>query len=425
MKKIEIDIDELIKIYSSGKSIQECAKIFNTNQSVIARRLKKANISIRQSSEYIKNPNISKESIEELYINQKLSLDQTAKTLNVSQSGLRKMMKRFDIATRSISNGSKIRKGTIDIKDEEIIRLYKEEGWSCLRISMFYGKSIDFARQRLIKLGIVRRSSNSLNKERSKITDDIKQKIFIDHMKGLSINDMKIKYNIAMSYIYIVLNDMGFKPRNHKDFVIKSDARKNIEDVINMYQNHISVNDISEKFGCTDTVIYNILRENNIEMRDCRGENNWNWKGGVSGIQVMIRTCCKYKEWRRKIMERDNYTCQVSGVRGGELEVHHCPRSFAELIQDFLSLYPELDILKDVDKLSCLAQDYEPFWDINNGITLSKEEHRKTKEIQLDLDEIYDLYINKELSAEQIGRINQCSGDTIINRLERMGIKRD
>jgi hypothetical protein len=31
----------------------------------------------------------------------------------------------------------------------------------------------------------------------------------------------------------------------------------------------------------------------------------------------------EYREWRKEVFERDDYTCQVSGERGGDLVAHH------------------------------------------------------------------------------------------------------
>ena len=36
-----------------------------------------------------------------------------------------------------------------------------------------------------------------------------------------------------------------------------------------------------------------------------------------------MRNTIQYRDWRNAVFERDNYTCQSCGVRGGYLEAHH------------------------------------------------------------------------------------------------------
>lgn len=56
---------------------------------------------------------------------------------------------------------------------------------------------------------------------------------------------------------------------------------------------------------------------------DMRGENNPNWKGGVSAEYKDIRSTLEYTNWRRAVFRRDDWTCQSCGERGGRLEAHH------------------------------------------------------------------------------------------------------
>lgn len=62
-------------------------------------------------------------------------------------------------------------------------------------------------------------------------------------------------------------------------------------------------------------------------------ENNPNWKGGITPINQKIRKSPEYKEWRKAVFERDDYTCQICGQIGGTLQVDH--------IKPF-SLFPKL-----------------------------------------------------------------------------------
>lgn len=54
-----------------------------------------------------------------------------------------------------------------------------------------------------------------------------------------------------------------------------------------------------------------------------RRELHFNWKGGLTEENLLIRGSCEYKEWRKSIFERDNFTCQKCFLVGGKIEAHH------------------------------------------------------------------------------------------------------
>lgn len=84
---------------------------------------------------------------------------------------------------------------------------------------------------------------------------------------------------------------------------------------------------------------------------DTTKEKNVNWKGGITPLNTAFRMTWEYKQWRKAVFERDNYTCQECGARGVEIHADH--------IKEF-AYYPELRL------------------DINNGRTLCVPCHKKT-----------------------------------------------
>ena len=78
------------------------------------------------------------------------------------------------------------------------------------------------------------------------------------------------------------------------------------------------------------------------------GNKNPAWKGGITPTNFTIRNSKKYAEWRSRVFERDNYTCQKCRTRAGYINAHH--------IESFNN-NPELRT------------------EVNNGITLCKTCH--------------------------------------------------
>lgn len=68
-----------------------------------------------------------------------------------------------------------------------------------------------------------------------------------------------------------------------------------------------------------------------------KGENGSNWQGGITPINKTIRRGLKYRLWRESVFERDDYACQICGIRSGNgkavyLEAHHI-FSFSNYLQ--------------------------------------------------------------------------------------------
>ena len=96
-----------------------------------------------------------------------------------------------------------------------------------------------------------------------------------------------------------------------------------------------------------------------------RGEKSYLWKGGITPTVKLIRRCFKYRQWRSDVFTRDDYTCQECNKRGYSLEAHHI-KTFSKLIEEYK--------IKTTDE----AINCEELWNINNGITLCVNCHKKT-----------------------------------------------
>lgn len=87
-----------------------------------------------------------------------------------------------------------------------------------------------------------------------------------------------------------------------------------------------------------------------------QGEKHWNWKGGISEKNALFRNSGPYREWRRKVFQRDMFSCVKCGYRS-----HKRKDIRADHIKPF-SLYPELRLVVDNGRTLCLPCDLKYGW---------------------------------------------------------------
>jgi hypothetical protein len=100
-----------------------------------------------------------------------------------------------------------------------------------------------------------------------------------------------------------------------------------------------------------------------------RGNKTNFWNGGINPIRLDIKNSFQYKAWRSSVYERDNYTCQICGIKGGKLNAHHLKR-FEILVREAVQLNP---LLNKYDAIIA----YSPIWYPENGITVCFKCHKQ------------------------------------------------
>ena len=153
----------------------------------------------------------------------------------------------------------------------------------------------------------------------------------------------KNKYTIDNIKLWLKINGFGHIELLSETYIdahtdLKLYCKKH-EEVIYATWNNISKGKLCYKCG--------------LEKRS--GENSPRWNSELTDEERELkRNYPEYSEWREKVYERDNYTCQYCGERGGKLNVHH---------------------------LNSYDWDKEHRTDINNGIVLCEKCHKEFHKI--------------------------------------------
>jgi hypothetical protein len=94
------------------------------------------------------------------------------------------------------------------------------------------------------------------------------------------------------------------------------------------------------------------------------GKESGNWKGGVTPLITAIRNSIKMDEWKLSVFKRDNYKDWYSGKRGSsDLEVHHIVKLTFLVRKNNIKTFEEACKCKEL-------------WDIDNGVTMLKSNHK-------------------------------------------------
>lgn len=103
------------------------------------------------------------------------------------------------------------------------------------------------------------------------------------------------------------------------------------------------------------------------------------YKGGITPIAHHLRSLPIITQWRNDTFIRENYTCQLTGKKGGNFAIHHL-KAFNTIVKEAHDVYgiEVKEIVADYTEEELkLIKDYVISWhkDTSNAILLSEEIH--------------------------------------------------
>lgn len=261
------------------------------------------------------------------------------------------------------------------INIERAIRLYRDERKSTPEVSKIVGCSVQTLITRLREAGVEIRSNGESHQ---KIDFEIIRYEYED--LKMSLSTIAQRHKMSPSSIYGRLTRGGIKMRDRKEELIKVLTKIPITEyliICKRYKTnkHESCSDIAADYNVHKSTISYILKQNGIQPEHS-GARIKSYKGGITKLHTRIRNCERAEFWRRACMERDDYKCRITGETG-KLEVHHYPIRFSKLFNAFLALHSDLNSIVDCDQLFALSQDHQPFWNIDNGMTITAAMHKR------------------------------------------------
>ena len=187
---------------------------------------------------------------------------------------------------------------------------------------------------------------------------DIEKEFFNEYYynRGMSLSEITEMTVSSYSTVYRRFKDLGFIARTRKGIKLPPFTEEHKKKMSEAMKGRLCSNELREKrskFMMGNTISKGITHS--IETREkhkkqMTGENNHNWKGGITKDNDKKRNSMEYKFWRREVFKRDRWTCTACNKKVKEINAHHIV-NFAE--------FPEKR------------------FDIENGITLCKGCHNE------------------------------------------------
>ncbi len=173
-----------------------------------------------------------------------------------------------------------------------------------------------------------------------------------EYENGIGLDELGKKYDLSAMTIRRKLIGAGYTTRNKREANLHNPRRL----------------EINNKISKTLTNKYDDINERKKISANRQEISVEEWKEFIIPENKQFYKSQEYKEWRKAILKRDNYTCAMCKVRGGKLQSHHIKPKCK---------FPELKL------------------EISNGICLCHSCHNLTKNNEQNFEEQFLKCINK------------------------------
>lgn len=212
------------------------------------------------------------------------------------------------------------------------------------------------------------------------------------HDEKITAEKIAERFNVSKRTIlnHIHNYDKNKQPIQKEVSERKSNKKKNIplEDIIEFHNLGMRDYEIAEFFGCTRSNITTRLNKAGIKGRKSKiddivlrnkisdslkgkmvGKNNPNYSG-YKDEKTIARGL--FKTISKEVIRNRDYTCEICGRHGGNLEVHHL-KPFKIILKEFLDCAYSNNIENFVQEL----YNWKDFWDKENLILTCEKCHKQ------------------------------------------------
>lgn len=128
-----------------------------------------------------------------------------------------------------------------------------------------------------------------------------------DYQSGTSLKETGEKYGFSAGGLERKFKRNGYKTKTNQEAQLTSLKRE----------------ETNAKISNTLIHIYDDIEERKKVSSRLQGIPIEKWSGFVSDENQIFYRSPEYKEWRKAILKRDDYTCALCQKRGGKLQSHH------------------------------------------------------------------------------------------------------